>query len=180
MGVRDALFTFLNEPVSHPGSKARVASYTMKVACWITMVGTILAAGFMFFVAVALMLGSAIAGGILTAFLGQWGWIGAAIGAAIGVLSLAGVVLILGLGALFLWWENTVYKKWDRNEPNGIVWLNVYAIITLVLSINIQFGESTSFDVDFIGATIGVLCLIFGNLANGDGELEARVVPAVH
>ena len=182
VGLKAHLFTFMHEPVAEVGSYHKVAAWSIRIQCWFNFVMLLLVPLATLGVALLALFGSALWGSIAEEF----GWrdgseAGAAVGAFLFVMIvLGGLVATLLLG-LWLWWSNVTYRTWNRVESNAIVWANIFGAVLLLLGISNAFGQPgpggplRDFDVaDALGLVIGVLILVFSNLAHSQGELEHR------
>lgn len=177
MTLKTHLFGFMNEPVQEVGQNHKVAAWSLKIECWITFVVAILVAVFGTLIAIGFLVGGAFAGEFIESF-GWWdnaGESGAALGALFGVIIFFGVLFAIVLMGLWLWFANTTYMKWNHNEEGAVVWANILGGLLVLFSFggisNISSGDP-SVGTNVISLVIGILILVFANIANSKGELE--------
>lgn len=177
MTLKTALFNFMNEPVNDVGSNHRVAAISLKVECWLSFIALLLVPLFGVFIALMMLVGAAFAGEFIESF-GWWDNSGEA-GAAFGMLMFVGVLFATILATiiigLWLWWANTTYINWNNTPATAVTMTNIFGAVVVLFSIggvaNLATGEFTGF-TNILGLVLGILILVFTNLANSRGELD--------
>lgn len=183
MTLKTHLFGFMNTPVQEVGQNHKVAAWSLKVQCWLSFITWIVATVFFLFLAFFAL----VAGPAFGEFIESFGWfdnageVGAAAGAIAFMVLFFLTVAILVIGGLYLWWANTTFMKWNQVDEGAIVWANIFGAVLVLFSFGGAFNFASgqpSFSTNLVSLVIGILILVFANLANSRGELEAAAAPA--
>ncbi len=177
MSLKESLFNFMSEPVNDVGSNHKVAAIALKVECWFSFIALLLVPVFGVFLGLMMLVGAAFAGEFIEQF-GWWDNSGEA-GAAFGMLMFVGVlfvtVLITIILGLWLWWANSTYTNWNNTPATAVAMTNVFGAVVVLFSVG-GFVDFTTGQingaVNIIGLILGILILVFTNLANSRGELD--------
>lgn len=168
MTAPHAVYGFLRQGIRKDlGKNHHAAGVSLKIACWITFVASIV-------VAVAGVLAT------LVAAFGRDAWQqglresdadprfidfateNPGFLAAIVLFATALAVCVL---VLVLWWQNHTFMLWNAAADNALVWTNVLAAVMLALSLG---GDGTN----VVTLVLAILILVFANVAASRGELD--------